>query len=599
MQAVILAAGRGRRLGRLTMDRTKCMISVNGRTLIERMLDDLVALDVSRLVLVVGYQEQGVRDLVGTNYRSVPVHYISNPDYATTNNIYSLSLAEDYLAEDDTLLLESDLIYDPKILTDLLNHPKANVAAVDRYKPWMDGTVVTLAADHSITEFIPKKHFDPGDIDRYYKTVNIYKFSRDFLRSTYLPFLSAYVAALGKNAYYEQVLRVITTLETKDLVAMPLQGELWYEIDDQEDLANAETMFADDDESLDSYSDRFGGYWRFPGVVDFAYLVNPHFPPPRLFEELTTSLKNLVTSYPSGQSVQAATAANVFGVAPETLVVGNGAAEIISALGALTQDQLTAVSLPTFGEYTARFSNVVGIRDREGDALSSSLLGGATPPETLIVVNPDNPTGACLTTDELVGLATDAQQRGVRLVLDESFVDFTDDGHCESFLTQERLEQFPNMIVIKSLGKSFGIPGLRLGVAASADSALIGQLRAALPVWNVGSLAEFFLQIFPKYADDYFSSTRKIAESRKKLTDEFKGIPGLTVLPSQANYLLCRLESPMTAREVASQLLVQHQLLVKDMSAKEGLEGQYFRFAVRTDADNARLVRGLRSVLGV
>src|SRR5687767_2262867 len=145
MQAVILAAGMGRRLGVLTKDRTKCMIELNGRTLIERSLDILSRLDLDRIVIVIGYEGQDVRDTVGDSYGTVPVQYIENAEYRTTNNIYSLFLARHVLAEADTLLLESDLVYEPKIVDDLLAHPAPNVAAVDHFRTWMDGTVVTIS----------------------------------------------------------------------------------------------------------------------------------------------------------------------------------------------------------------------------------------------------------------------------------------------------------------------------------------------------------------------------------------------------------------------------------------------------------------------
>ena len=144
MQALILAAGIGRRLGHLTGDRTKAMVEVHGRTLLDRSLEALVDHEVDRIVIVVGYHAQGVRDAVGDDYRGTPVTYVENVDYATTNNIHSLYLAADELAKDDTLLLESDLIYEPRIIERMLQHPAPNVVAVEAYQPWMDGTMVTL-----------------------------------------------------------------------------------------------------------------------------------------------------------------------------------------------------------------------------------------------------------------------------------------------------------------------------------------------------------------------------------------------------------------------------------------------------------------------
>ena len=173
----------------------------------------LVDHEVDRIVIVVGYHAQGVRDAVGDDYRGTPVTYVENVDYATTNNIHSLYLAADELAKDDTLLLESDLIYEPRIIERLLQHPAPNVVAVEAYQPWMDGTMVTLGPDHVIQAFVPTHLVDGQAMDQYFKTVNIYKLSQDFIENRYLPFLEAYVRSVGADEYYEQVLRVIAGLD--------------------------------------------------------------------------------------------------------------------------------------------------------------------------------------------------------------------------------------------------------------------------------------------------------------------------------------------------------------------------------------------------
>ena len=127
----------------------------------------------------------------------------------------------------------------------------------------MDGTVVMLDNDNNILNFVVKKAFNFDHKEFYYKTVNIYKFSKEFSRTHYVPFLDAYINALGNNEYYEQVLRVIALLDKPDLKALPLHGEKWYEIDDIQDLSNAETIFAEKENQLACYQKRYGGYWRF------------------------------------------------------------------------------------------------------------------------------------------------------------------------------------------------------------------------------------------------------------------------------------------------------------------------------------------------
>ena len=328
MQAIILAAGMGRRLKDLTMNNTKCMVEINGTTLIERALRQLDHKQLTRIIIVIGYKGQRLVDFIQTLSIQTPIEFIDNPIYAQTNNIYSLSLAKEKMREDDTLLLESDIIFEEAVLDVLLDDPRETLALVDRYESWMDGTVVKLGENDSIAAFIPGKQFDFREKSQYYKTVNIYKFSRDFSTRIYVPFLEAYQKALGLNEYYEQVLRVITMLDYPAIAAKRLEGQKWYEIDDLQDLDIASSLFAEEDR-LALIQGRYGGYWRYPKLLDFCYLINPYYPSQKMKEEIKASFDILLTSYPSGMHINAMLAARNFGVKENHIVVGNGAAELI------------------------------------------------------------------------------------------------------------------------------------------------------------------------------------------------------------------------------------------------------------------------------
>ena len=181
MQAIILAAGMGKRLGEYTAENTKCMVPVNGVRLIDRMLESLARLNLNRVVIVVGYEGQKLMDYIGNRYVDrLRIEYVENPVYDKTNNIYSLALAKDKLQEDDTLLLESDLIFDSGVLELLVDNPYPNLALVARYETWMDGTMVTIDDDNNIVNFITKAAFRYADTNSYFKTVNLYQFSREF-----------------------------------------------------------------------------------------------------------------------------------------------------------------------------------------------------------------------------------------------------------------------------------------------------------------------------------------------------------------------------------------------------------------------------------
>ena len=245
MQAIILAAGMGKRLKQLTQNNTKCMVKVCGTPLINRTLGQLDQLGLSRIVLVVGYEREKLIRHIDSLDISTPIEYVENSIYDKTNNIYSLFLAREYLLKEDTLLLESDIIFDDSVLRCLVEDPRDSLALAAKYESWMDGTCLLLSDQDDIEAMIPGSKFRFSDIDHYYKTVNLYKFSREFSRTHYVPFLEAYTAALGNNEYYEQVLKVLVSLDDPGIKAKRLApDQLWYEIDDIQDLDIAESLFA-------------------------------------------------------------------------------------------------------------------------------------------------------------------------------------------------------------------------------------------------------------------------------------------------------------------------------------------------------------------
>lgn len=595
MQAIILAAGMGKRLGNLTQDNTKCMVKVNGVSLIDRTLTQLSKLNLSRIILVIGYKGKKLRDYVGDEYKGVKIEYIENPIYDKTNNIYSLSLAEKELQEDDTLLIESDLIFDDALFPMIVDNPYPNLALVAKYETWMDGTMVRLDEDSNIVNFVPKKAFRYEDVGLYYKTVNIYKFSKEFLRTQYVPFLNAYTKALGNNEYYEQVLRVITLLDHCELKALPLTGQKWYEIDDVQDLDIAETIFAPEQDRLPLYQKRYGGYWRFPNLLDFCYLVNPFFPPLKLIDELKANFDVLLSEYPSGMSVNSLLIGKYFHINQEYAVVGNGAAELIKALMEGLVGKIGVV-LPTFEEYPNRCDGVQLVSfvpaNRDFSYTASDLMEyfGNKEISTLVVVNPDNPSGNFIPYDELLELAAWTQQRGIRLVVDESFVDFSVGYEKNTLLRDDVLEKYPNLVVMKSISKSYGVPGLRLGVLASADRALVNRIKKGVAIWNINSFAEFYMQIFGKYEKNYKDASARFIQERERFRMALQAIPFLRVIPSQANYFLCEVLHPYTASQLTRQLL-RGNILIKDCSHKKSFAGkEYVRIAVRGKEDNNRLI---------
>ena len=612
MQAIILAAGMGRRLGEYTKDNTKCMLPVNGVRLIDRLLTQLSKLGLKRVVIVIGYQGQNLKEYIGDRYNDqLKIEYVNNPDYDKTNNIYSLALAKKQLQEDDTLLVESDLIFDEGMFTLLLENPYPNLALVAKYATWMDGTMVKLDDDNNIVNFVPKAAFNYNETDSYYKTVNIYKFSQAFSETKYVPFLEAYTKAVGNNEYYENVLRIISFLNSHELKALPITNEKWYEIDDKQDLDIAEALFADEKDLLRKYYGRFGGFWRFPKMLDFCYLVNPYFPTPRVVDEMKANFETLLTQYPSGMKVNTIIASKCFGVSEPYIVPGNGAAELIKVLMEDASDLRPQTSgfkigfiRPTFEEYPNRYDKdqqvtfVPQNEDYRYTADDLMAFFGDKYIRQLMVINPDNPSGNFIPKNDVLRLAKWCEDKGIRLVVDESFVDFSEDYTTNSLLSDEILEDYPHMAVMKSISKSYGVPGLRLGILASADKDLIARIKKEVSIWNLNSFAEFFMQIYNKHEKDYQRACAKFVAERADFEQQLKQIPFFHAMPSQANYFLCEVLPPYKASEIVIYMLKQHNILTRDCSLKPGLDPQkqYMRIAVRNHEDNTRLIEGLKTL---
>lgn len=600
MQAIILAAGMGRRLGEFTANNTKCMLEVNGVRLIDRTLGQLLALDLSRIIIVVGYEGQNLIDYINSRYHNDKIIFIENPVYYKTNNIYSLWLAKNQMAEEDTLLLESDLIFEDKLLQTAIDSPYKDCALVSKYETWMDGTMVRIDEENNIVNFIPKKAFKYSDTQFYYKTVNVYKFSKDFINNHYLPFLEAYIRVLGENEYYEQVLRVITLIDNAGIKALPISGINWYEIDDVQDLRIAETIFASPEEKLKKLQHSFGGYWRYPGLLDFCYLVNPYFPRKRMIEEMKANFEPLLRDYPSGMGVNSLLAGKYFGIKQEYVVVGNGAAELIKSLMEHHDGKL-GVIYPTFEEYPNRHdknSLVIFKPENEDFTYGAEDLiefFSGKDIKSLLIVNPDNPSGNFIPKNELLKLAGWAQEEGIRLIIDESFVDFAENGFDQTLLKNEILRECPSLCVMKSISKSYGVPGLRLGVLASADVDLISRIKKDVAIWNINSFAEFYMQIYGKYEKDYARSCDKFREERAVFEKELRDIPFLRVIPSQANYFLCEVTERYTSHELTLKLITDNNILIKDCSTKKGFpdDKQFIRIAIRDRKDNQTLINAL------
>lgn len=599
MQAIMLAAGKGSRLGKYTKNNTKCMLDVHGETLLERAIDALLEAGIKDFILVLGYKKDNVKKFIKEKEldKKINITYVDNDMYDTTNNIYSLYLAKDYLIQDDTILLESDLIYDKSIIKKLVNSKYESAALIAKYEEWMDGTVVKLNDDNTINSFVERKDFNYDDVDSYYKTVNIYKFSKEFSERFYLPFLESYIKAYGNNDYYELVLKVISELKDTNLYGLPLTNELWYEIDDCQDYDIVKAMFAPSTrERLELFHKRFGGYWRFNGIKDYCYLVNPYFPTEAMINKMKYFYNELLFNYPSGQSIERICASRMFdNVSEDNIIIGNGAAELINNLRYIVGKKI-ALTIPSFNEYVRCFPNnditYINSKDDNYRLSLNKLKETLNKVDTLIVISPDNPSGSHLKYGEVIELLDMAKEMDKQVIFDESFIDFANDSY--TLINDDILNKYPNLIVIKSISKSYGVPGLRLGVLASGNYEYLDIINRNMPVWNINSFAEYFLQIFLIYKKDYVYGCSKIKEERNRFYNELIKISELDVYDSEANYFMIKLNKS-TANEIAEYLLDNNKILIKVLNGKNGFDDkEYIRIAVKTKEENDYFIQSIK-----
>lgn len=602
MQSIILAAGLGSRLGELTKECTKCMVKINGITLIERMLRQLDRYGMDRIIIVTGYKGDILKDYVQNLRINTPVVFVDNSDYRHTNNIYSLWLTREFLEEMDSLVLESDMIFEDRVIEKMLAIDNGCGTFVARPRPWMDGSIVKLDKDNNIVYFVDDEEVKRIDPSYYHKIVSIYKFKKRYVSEKYMTYLNEYVKKNKDNNLYESLLKVIDLDVEKKIPAEILDEEQWYEINDIQDMNIAESMFADGNEKVRKYLQRYGGYWRYPAMRDFCYLVNPYFPNERFMNEMKSNFDVLVREYPSGMAVNSLLAGHFFGVRTENICVGNGTAELIKSLMENISGNIGMV-YPTFEEYPHRKKDVEVIPyyvvDKDFDYSVDDIMSYYEGKDisAIVLVNPDNPSGHFISKKDILRLEDWCRSKGRKLIVDESFIDFVEDDEWHTLLDMEVLLNHPSLIVLKSISKSFGVAGLRLGVIATADTDLIAFMKKDVAIWNINSFAEYYLQIIEKYRDDYYEAMEKFKEVRRRYLDKLSKIKGFKVYPSQANYVMCHIENSVTSTELADILLNRYNVLIKNLASKEGLnKGNYVRLSVKSDEENDYIVNALMEI---
>ncbi len=583
-----MAAGSGKRMRPLSDKIHKTLLQVQGRSIIQWIVDALLENGITDLVIVTGYQAASIRAHLAEVYPSLNITYIHNERYEQTNNIYSMAMALNGITIDgEVVLIECDLIFEPAVIKRLLASPRSNIALVDRYRSGMDGSVVSIS-EGVITEVITPDRQGPGFVlEDKYKTLNIYRFSKEFCSGPFKKLVTYYASAISDNVYYELVLGIIIYLQHATIHAETLQGERWAELDDPNDVNLARFQF-DPSVRKATLARSFGGHWNYD-IQDFCFIRNMYFPTWAVLSQLRGNLPALLQNYGSSQEVLDEKMAYFLLCRPEAVHALNGVSQLYPWLQHCFEGCKPLICKPTFGEYSRIFPHAETYSDEVGMAVDE-IAARAQGCDLLVLTTPNNPTGSVLPTAWIHEYAAGHPDKTI--IVDESFGDFSDEP---SLLQMLEAQPLPNVILLKSLSKALGVPGLRLGYVYTTNPRFSDYMRTAVPIWNLNSMAEYFLEIIVKYRPVMQASFARTKADRVAFAAELRELPIVkTVYPSGGNFLLVALcLSREETGSLVEGLMLRQGLYVKDVSSRfQGTEG-YLRLAVRLPAENSVLVRCL------
>lgn len=355
--------------------------------------------------------------------------------------------------------------------------------------------------------------------------------------------------------------------------------------------------FRTQEEKYEYISKQHGGYYRY-NFTDHAYLYNLYFPPKAVFTHLKENIHDIVLNYPMAQDALAELIKEIINQPTERIVVGNGAAEIIKIISGHLAKKII-VPVPSFNEYAnaAPKGHVVEFPlefpsfklDIDKFAEEARKVGA----DMAVVVTPNNPTSMLVPKDDLIRLAQKLNIHNCRLIIDESFLDFANNN--EKVSLEQDIDKYPNLSILKSMSKAYGICGLRIGYLLTADLEFATAVRKEIPIWNINGFAEEFLRILPQYMQEFKDSCKKVKLDRDLFYKKLCTIEGMKVIKPEANYIYCRLpDNSLSGPEVTKRLFLNHNIYIKEASGKTQVDAdRYIRIASRTNEENSKLVEAL------
>ena len=592
MISIILAAGSGNRMKPLTDACHKTLLKVAGKEILTRIIEGVQNNGITRIVLVTGYRADEVEGFVAAKFPEVKFTFVRNERFLETNNIYSMALAfEQIEIDEDVILIESDLICEERIFSRVIHSPHRNVALVDRYRTGMDGTVVAIH-EGVVTSVIPPHQQGPKfDFSDKYKTLNIYKFDRTFCATTFKRLLTYYAKVIDSNCYYELILGMLIYMQQETIHAEIIDSERWAEVDDPNDLRGAEFVF-NVDQKFPEIDKAFGGFWNYD-ILDFGFIRNMYFPTPSMYSEMRNSLEEILQSYSSNHRILREKLSWFLQCREERLNVLGGGCQAFPILRDFLAARRTWIPRPTFGEYARFGASAMHYEENGGDYISE-LMRRVLAEDAVIFVNPNNPTGTALAGRSIFDFAKHRPKNIV--VVDESFIDFATGESVQQCLEAEPLD---NVVIVKSLSKSLGVPGARLGYTYSSNVQFNAAMSQHLPIWQVGSIAEFLLEICLKHRRDLATSFADTRRDRKNFSAQLAGLSGIQrVYPSGGNFLLAQLGAPAEmAAQLCRRLMTDRNIYVKNVSSKFLDGAGYLRIAVRLPRENSMLCGAIDEIV--
>ncbi|MSN24738.1 MAG: threonine-phosphate decarboxylase [Geobacter sp.] len=332
-------------------------------------------------------------------------------------------------------------------------------------------------------------------------------------------------------------------------------------------------------------------------ITDFSASINPLGISPMVRKALLCSLDSLA-HYPdsSHHELKQALACH-HNLSPDNFTIANGSTELIYHLPSLLPGKKALIIAPAFSEYVRSLSQhhwevqhfVLTPENNfsiDTDKLERALADGI---DALYLCNPGNPNGSLHPQRVIEQIHSLCLAAGTFMVLDEAFMDF-----CEEASAKHLVAHSDNAIILRSMTKFFGIPGLRLGYAIG-NATLTGHLDAMGGPWCVNTLALAAGTAALHDSEHSRKTLEYVRQERRLLFQKLEQFPQLQVYPSSVNYLLVEIKSGMTARELRERLMHQ-RILIRDCSSFMGLSDRFFRVAVRCSEDNQRLMESLTTV---